>query len=92
MLDEKDMISEDDVPEDSIGHGEWRGIAPRRSDAAAQDLNDDAESDGAEASAAGEPSADSYPSDVAHDMSADLGLGYRDYGAGSKPAEEEAEE
>ncbi|MGI9077051.1 MAG: hypothetical protein ACR2G6_06920 [Gemmatimonadaceae bacterium] len=93
MPDEKEWISKDDTRDDPVGHGEWRGITPDGSDVPVQDPQDNAESEGVEGSVAGgDPADDLQPHDGAHDMSAELGLGYRDYGVGSAPAEEQPDE
>ncbi|MBC7788498.1 MAG: hypothetical protein H7Z74_01020 [Anaerolineae bacterium] len=92
MPDEKDPISRNGTPDDSVGHGEWRGITPDDSDTSVNDPPGDADSARAESLAAsGEPAGELDPDEVAHDLSVELGLGYRDYGVGSQPEEDKEE-
>jgi len=92
MADEREKTSAGGSAGDSVGHGEWRGIAPPVPDMPVLDAHDAGESNSTEGSAAtGEPTDELDPDEPAHDMSAELGLGYRDYGVGSQPPDEDAD-
>ena len=93
MPDAKDEISQDATPHDSLGHGEWHGITAGASDETVPDPQDNAGlADTHSAASGGEPADELDPDDVAHDLSVELGLGYRDYGVGSQPTDGETEE
>ncbi len=86
MSDDKEGISRSGSADDSVGHGEWRGITPPSSDLPVLDTRDAAEADSLEEpTPTGKPADELDPDEVAHDLSAELGLGYRDYGLGSQP-------